>query len=135
MTREFWASSSPTTDTQSEPILIGAEYTLPNAIATGRPKFFITEDYIIEICIARGAIYERAGRGSSLRLGVGSASAGNYNTPDTPVGVTVCMSPDMCLNGMERRGNRKRQNESECVALERMRVVYLLQANASVSNE
>ncbi|GBP51711.1 hypothetical protein EVAR_96262_1 [Eumeta japonica] len=31
--------------------------------------------------------------------------------------------------------NRKRQNESECVALERMRVVYLLQASASVSNE
>ncbi|GBP45771.1 hypothetical protein EVAR_76076_1 [Eumeta japonica] len=32
-------------------------------------------------------------------------------------------------------GNRKRQSESECVALERMRVVYLLQASASVSNE
>ncbi|GBP68849.1 hypothetical protein EVAR_46166_1 [Eumeta japonica] len=34
-----------------------------------------------------------------------------------------------------RRGNRKRQSESECVALERMRVVYLLQASANVSNE
>ncbi|GBP83764.1 hypothetical protein EVAR_4258_1 [Eumeta japonica] len=33
------------------------------------------------------------------------------------------------------RGNRKRQSESECVAIERMRVVYLLQASASVSNE
>ncbi|GBP24179.1 hypothetical protein EVAR_10403_1 [Eumeta japonica] len=31
--------------------------------------------------------------------------------------------------------NRKRQSESECVALERMRVVCLLQASASVSNE
>ncbi|GBP84561.1 hypothetical protein EVAR_89544_1 [Eumeta japonica] len=30
--------------------------------------------------------------------------------------------------------SRKRQSESECVALERMRVVYLLQASASVSN-
>ncbi|GBP32689.1 hypothetical protein EVAR_16852_1 [Eumeta japonica] len=33
------------------------------------------------------------------------------------------------------RGNRKRQSESECVALERMRVVYLLRASASVSDE
>ncbi|GBP88372.1 hypothetical protein EVAR_52677_1 [Eumeta japonica] len=33
------------------------------------------------------------------------------------------------------RGNRKRQSESECVALERMRVVYLLQASARVSDE
>ncbi|GBP54894.1 hypothetical protein EVAR_11647_1 [Eumeta japonica] len=33
------------------------------------------------------------------------------------------------------RGNRKRQSESEYVALERMSVVYLLQASASVSNE
>ncbi|GBP07925.1 hypothetical protein EVAR_78079_1 [Eumeta japonica] len=31
------------------------------------------------------------------------------------------------------RGNRKRQSESECVVLERMRVVYLLQASASVA--
>ncbi|GBP89971.1 hypothetical protein EVAR_99324_1 [Eumeta japonica] len=30
------------------------------------------------------------------------------------------------------RGNRKRQSESECVALERMRLVYLLQAIASI---
>ncbi|GBP69816.1 hypothetical protein EVAR_51981_1 [Eumeta japonica] len=29
------------------------------------------------------------------------------------------------------KGNRKRPSESECVALERMRVVYLLQASAS----
>ncbi|GBP88079.1 hypothetical protein EVAR_58493_1 [Eumeta japonica] len=32
-------------------------------------------------------------------------------------------------------GNRKRQSESECVALEHMRVVYLLQVNANVGNE
>ncbi|GBP60916.1 hypothetical protein EVAR_48721_1 [Eumeta japonica] len=33
------------------------------------------------------------------------------------------------------RGNRERQTESECVALEGMLVVYLLQACASISNE
>ncbi|GBP03105.1 hypothetical protein EVAR_2580_1 [Eumeta japonica] len=33
------------------------------------------------------------------------------------------------------RGNKKRQSESECVELERTRVVYLLQASASVSSE
>ncbi|GBP70621.1 hypothetical protein EVAR_98201_1 [Eumeta japonica] len=38
------------------------------------------------------------------------------------------------LTLLERK-NRKGQSESECVALERMRVVYLLQASASVSNE
>ncbi|GBP03131.1 hypothetical protein EVAR_99349_1 [Eumeta japonica] len=32
-------------------------------------------------------------------------------------------------------GNRKRQSESECVALEHKRVLNLLQANAGVSNE
>ncbi|GBP48315.1 hypothetical protein EVAR_34808_1 [Eumeta japonica] len=32
-------------------------------------------------------------------------------------------------------GNGERESESECVALERMRVVYPLQASASVSNE
>ncbi|GBP64383.1 hypothetical protein EVAR_43160_1 [Eumeta japonica] len=32
-------------------------------------------------------------------------------------------------------GRTERDRASECVALERMRVVYLLQASASVSNE
>ncbi|GBP02664.1 hypothetical protein EVAR_70966_1 [Eumeta japonica] len=41
----------------------------------------------------------------------------------------------VALNVQRSWGGRKRQSESECRAIERMRVVYLLQASASVSNE
>ncbi|GBP27499.1 hypothetical protein EVAR_14320_1 [Eumeta japonica] len=86
-------------------------------------------DYGAYRCVAKNSLGDTEG---TIKLYLQRMNiVAEKSSESTPFGTQGCVKRSTLLG----RGNRKRQSESECVALERMRVVYLLQASASVNNE